>query len=250
MVRSQGIPARVVSGYRGGSWDASDKSYTITNNMAHLWVEVYFPDFGWITFDPAPALSDLDVSLLESFQNTLAKYSLFARIVWLQYVVGYSPGESFVVLRDQAFQVIGDLFSSDSDEDVVQGKKTMSVGMRGVLPGLLIFTLFGVLLLFFYRLISDRQSVSRHRLTVEQEHAKRLYALLVKKLEGMGIACRNRTAEELMGRVREVSDVLYDELEPFVRQYHDARFGSRGMTSEELARYKKVIRELELAKMG
>ncbi len=38
MLRSQGIPARVVRGFRGGEWNESDKTYTIRANMAHLCV--------------------------------------------------------------------------------------------------------------------------------------------------------------------------------------------------------------------
>jgi transglutaminase-like putative cysteine protease len=53
MVRQAGIPARVVVGYRLGTED-SRHTFQVTNKEAHAWVEVYFPGYGWVPFDPTP----------------------------------------------------------------------------------------------------------------------------------------------------------------------------------------------------
>jgi transglutaminase-like putative cysteine protease len=57
MLRSAGVPARVVSGYATGDVQP-DGSYLIRDASAHSWVEVYFPAYGWIPFDPTPGFSD------------------------------------------------------------------------------------------------------------------------------------------------------------------------------------------------
>ena len=44
------IPTRLVEGFLPG--DRSGRRETVTNAQAHAWVEVYFPGFGWIAFDP------------------------------------------------------------------------------------------------------------------------------------------------------------------------------------------------------
>lgn len=54
MLRSQGIPARYVVGYAPGTRVAND-TYAVRALDAHAWVEVYFPDVGWVRFDPTPA---------------------------------------------------------------------------------------------------------------------------------------------------------------------------------------------------
>lgn len=62
MLRSLGIPARWVKGYTSGQFvgESADgkKMYTITNNNAHSWVEVYFSGIGWVPFEPTQGFSN------------------------------------------------------------------------------------------------------------------------------------------------------------------------------------------------
>jgi transglutaminase-like putative cysteine protease len=52
MVRSLGIPARLVSGYNySGETDAQGE-VVYRENQAHTWVEVFFPEYGWVPFEP------------------------------------------------------------------------------------------------------------------------------------------------------------------------------------------------------
>lgn len=71
MLRSLGIPARVVVGYSPGEWDEVTSSFLYRQRNAHAWVEVHFPGYGWIPFEPTanrplgefdlePAGNDLD----------------------------------------------------------------------------------------------------------------------------------------------------------------------------------------------
>ncbi len=55
MARSQGIPARVATGYAPGEYNPFTGLYEIKASDAHAWVEVYFPQYGWTTFDPTPS---------------------------------------------------------------------------------------------------------------------------------------------------------------------------------------------------
>ena len=68
MLRSQGVPTRLVTGYRGGSWDETERTLTLSSSDAHVWVEVFDPELGWLEVDPTPALS-----------ATTSGLSLFAR---------------------------------------------------------------------------------------------------------------------------------------------------------------------------
>jgi transglutaminase-like putative cysteine protease len=53
LLRIEGIPARVASGFAPGDLDESSGAYVVRENHAHSWVEVYFPRYGWIIFEPS-----------------------------------------------------------------------------------------------------------------------------------------------------------------------------------------------------
>ncbi|MGF7536212.1 DUF4129 domain-containing transglutaminase family protein [Bacillus mexicanus] len=62
LLRSAGIPARWVKGYTSGQYKAAGNKngniYKVTNNNAHSWVEVYFPEQGWVTFEPTKGFTN------------------------------------------------------------------------------------------------------------------------------------------------------------------------------------------------
>jgi transglutaminase-like putative cysteine protease len=54
MLRYLGVPARVAEGFVSGDYDQGSKTWTVTDHDAHAWVEVWFPRYGWLPFDPTP----------------------------------------------------------------------------------------------------------------------------------------------------------------------------------------------------
>jgi hypothetical protein len=59
LLRAQGVPARVVAGYAMGSYDQSRQMYRVPASASHAWVEVYFPGYGWVEFEPTPAYAEI-----------------------------------------------------------------------------------------------------------------------------------------------------------------------------------------------
>ncbi len=56
MLRSQRIPARMVAGYAAGEFIKDANVYRVRAKDAHTWVEVYFPTYGWVQFEPTSAI--------------------------------------------------------------------------------------------------------------------------------------------------------------------------------------------------
>jgi protein-glutamine gamma-glutamyltransferase len=54
LLRMGGIPARVASGFTSGSYDTATRQWVVSDIDAHAWVEVWFPRYGWVRFDPTP----------------------------------------------------------------------------------------------------------------------------------------------------------------------------------------------------
>ncbi len=86
MLRTLGIPARVVNGFRGGEYNDLTGSYIVRERDAHSWVEAYFPEFGWVTFDPTPAGPAASSS---AGWARLALYTDAAREMWREWIINY-----------------------------------------------------------------------------------------------------------------------------------------------------------------
>ncbi len=52
LARAAGLPARLVTGYASGAYDARSAEYVVRQSDAHSWVEIYFPGIGWVEFEP------------------------------------------------------------------------------------------------------------------------------------------------------------------------------------------------------
>ena len=86
MLRSQGIPARVVNGFLQGSYNDVSGNYTVRASDAHTWVEVYFPAHGWVTFDPTPADGRAEQAVLF---GRLGIYMDAFQTLWEEWIVNY-----------------------------------------------------------------------------------------------------------------------------------------------------------------
>ena len=54
MLRTLGIPARLVNGFLGGIYNPLSEAQVIRSSDAHSWVEAYIAGYGWLSFDPTP----------------------------------------------------------------------------------------------------------------------------------------------------------------------------------------------------
>ena len=64
MLRTLGVPSRLISGFKGGTLNTDDMTFTIQQLHAHTWVEAYI-DGQWRTYDPTPGMRDVTVAQLE-----------------------------------------------------------------------------------------------------------------------------------------------------------------------------------------
>ncbi len=63
LARAAGYPARVVTGFRGGSWNAFSRSFTVRNSDAHAWAEIYDrTSQTWLRADPLEVRTAAEVS--------------------------------------------------------------------------------------------------------------------------------------------------------------------------------------------
>jgi transglutaminase-like putative cysteine protease len=138
LLRSMRVAARPVNGYTMGDWNELGKFFTVRQRHAHTWVEVYFPESGWVPFDPSPPadfyepegeIEKLVVLLWEIYEGQ-----------WFNYVYSF----------DQRTQMMGFRRIYDSLGDTYQKAKKV-FGMKRVWLFSLIVLGFGVLIKYRYK---------------------------------------------------------------------------------------------------
>jgi hypothetical protein len=86
MLRAVGIPARYVTGFLPGQYNDLGGDYIIRESDAHTWVEVYFPSYGWITFDPTPGGG---ADQHHGMFDRLSLYWDWFQFAWGEWVINY-----------------------------------------------------------------------------------------------------------------------------------------------------------------
>jgi protein-glutamine gamma-glutamyltransferase len=93
MLRTLGIPSRVVNGFRSDEFNDLTGNYVVRAKDAHSWVEAYFPGYGWQTFDPTPA----GANGTPQGWDRLALYVDAMASFWREWIVSYDTSHQFAL---------------------------------------------------------------------------------------------------------------------------------------------------------
>lgn len=99
MLRTQGIPARVVTGFQIGEYNAPSGLYIVRQRDAHAWVEALLPDASddtnkvWMSFDPTPAWNRAAIGNSNVWLGKFKPYVEAFDAWWSQYIVVYGKQE-------------------------------------------------------------------------------------------------------------------------------------------------------------
>ncbi|MEZ5275846.1 MAG: DUF3488 and transglutaminase-like domain-containing protein [Opitutaceae bacterium] len=104
--RKAGYPARAVTGFKGGSWNAYEAYYMIRNSDAHAWCEVLDEEGFWFRVDPTPGGTD---GLVGNFavaapvrlpvDTSLKAYVDSLRMLWYRQIVSFDGRSQTAVVR-------------------------------------------------------------------------------------------------------------------------------------------------------
>ncbi len=89
MLRTLGIPSRVVNGFRADEFNDVTSQYVVRESDAHSWVETYFPGYGWVSFDPTPA----GPSQPHTAWDRMLLYADAMQTFWREWVIEYNVGQ-------------------------------------------------------------------------------------------------------------------------------------------------------------
>ncbi|OIN92329.1 MAG: transglutaminase [Comamonadaceae bacterium CG1_02_60_18] len=122
LLRSAGVPARVVTGYQGGQLNSFDGFWTVRQSDAHAWAEVWLAGQGWLRVDPTAAVSPARVGSFSRLQaprgviaeallgNVSPAVALNLRALWdaannrwNQWVLNYTHAKQLNLLQNLGF---------------------------------------------------------------------------------------------------------------------------------------------------
>ncbi len=242
MLRTHGIPARVVNGFLPGEYNEAADAYTVRQSDAHSWVEVYFPESrSWVTFDPTPPAGRTE-TVSTGMAAQLGKYAAALELLWFQYVVGYDKQEQ----RSLATYLNNQLsdFRSLLSSVLVAVRRTVAAQPTAIAM-LLVVIVAAPLLLFI--LTRVRRLGWRHAFTTKSDESRTnthsavvFYEQLLSLLARMGFE-RNSSATPL----EFASQIGLAEALAVTKVYNRVRFGREQLSSLELREINSTLQNLE-----
>jgi transglutaminase-like putative cysteine protease len=99
LLRSLGLPARLVNGFAGGRENWIGDFVELSRSDAHAWVEVHYERAGWVRYDPTPA--DLRARPLPaaSLAERARELASALELWWYQRVVGFDRADQILAVK-------------------------------------------------------------------------------------------------------------------------------------------------------
>jgi protein-glutamine gamma-glutamyltransferase len=251
MLRDVGIPARYVTGFLQGEYNDVAGDYIVRESDAHAWVEVYFPSYGWITFDPTPGGADA------------TPHGLFARIglywdwfqlSWSEWVINYDFSHQ-VTLAENLRQSSRDwgeharsyaLHKEEAAMRYLLGLDRRVEASRYTLPSILAFLV--ALLLYIRGRSLVAYAAARWRLRAGHSGALTAslaafeYRAMLRLLEKRGWKkAESQTPLEFAATIPDVN--IAAPVAQLTDLYQSARFGSHSAPTDQVSAALRSIRD-------
>ncbi len=247
MLRGLGIPARMVSGFMEGEWNQFGRYYTVREQDAHTWVEVYFPRSGWMPFDPTPAVSQSSPMVfgrLRQLADTLW-------VSWERYIIRFSLRDQWAVIQEMRTQ--GTTWQMRSVQWMDAGKMQLAAAVSWVFHHREFFLL--IVAVGCFVLLVMRWWVQRHGgwpfrlarpLRQSQLHGQTFYAKLLRRLASRGLPKpAAMTPLEFLRSARPKLGSTGDAVEQLTDYYHRLRFGAVPLTHDDQREISRLLRQVE-----
>lgn len=255
LLRTLGIPSRLATGFSQGEWNEVGGYYTIRQRDAHAWVEVYFPNSGWVTFDPTP---NVPVAQPHPFFARVGKIFDSLRLKWDRFVIRYSLRDQIAMaqgvrehgeaVRKGAAMRIGALLQWTAEIPTRLAQMGQRSGWLMGAGAILVGGLAGLMLVRRFR--ADRQDVARRigGPTPQQIEATKIYGRMLQVLQAQGLTkasgmtpleFADKVAREWAGASRFVA--------PLTELYCRTRFGQVPLSPDDRARAQTLLASLRAA---
>lgn len=229
LLRSIDIPARLVSGFIVREFTPDQTGYVIRQKDAHTWVEVLFPDVGWVTFDPTPTDVRYEgeswrVKWLRFNRTTKAKFRLF--------IIEYSQQHQLTVIKT-AITATKDQFIS-AKKSAFYLSQLILKRLKAVSGFVMIVAVFlvvsgiigGAVAITFSRI--NQALIERKRFSPQVRKVRKVYIRSMNQLGKLGWPWHKAaTPDEVVSAMRSKNPTLADATNSLTTAYQAIRFGGQ-----------------------
>ncbi len=246
MLRSQGIPARLVTGFLGGEPSALEEYFIVRQSNAHAWVEAFIPELGWRVYEPTPPAGRPVAGSDSLWTRALQAYD-YMIFRWDRYILTFGAADQVGLLgrvREMWKGIESLLFGRDSEEVIDPGPPSEAgdaesadsaeppqrLGPNQLWWAIL---LIGGLVVtwWFWRRRSDFD-------------ARRAYRSLRRRARRRGLELPPSMAPEAVAdRLKSTWPEAAEQVDPIVALYLEESFGSRRLDEAELAELRDHLRQ-------
>ena len=231
LLRAAGIPARNVTGFLGGEWNEFGQYLLVRQDRAHSWVEVWFPSYGWVQFDPTPAEAS------EPFGNErmFAAAGLFLDGLqhrWEKWVLDYNLQRQMDIVEQ-----VSDFFSTN--RETPSGAVDRDFSWQRLFAGLMLAGLVALAIALLRGIAAGKGALTE---------ASRMYLALRRAYARAGLAEEDGDAP--LGFLAQLRAAGAPGTEPagrLVDHYLKTRFGERPMTDTARAQMRDALEEVRAA---
>lgn len=216
LARGAGLPSRLVGGYYGGEYNELGGYYRVSEERAHVWVEVWLTDSGWLRIDPSSFAINADAALGEPRQR-----SLLMRLRLLMDSLDHT-WTSAIITYD---------FERQLQSAVKAHSRLQSFKLRDLIPPGIVLALLAAVILGYRTLLRVQHSGLLDRNT-------RLLRRFRRALErSHGIP---RTVQ--LGLIDLARQVDHPQVHAFVALYARSLYGDQPLSRSEFKHLKRLVK--------
>jgi len=215
MLRSAGIPARIVTGFAGGELNTYGGYLIVRQSNAHAWTEAFI-DGSWERFDPTPPV------VITQPPSTFALYMDMLKLIWDRYVIAFSLSDQKEIVKGVSMPFM----------------KPLTTDVRHCLPAEIFIVILPIAAILTSVFLMKHIRFKRYGFVTAH------YVKLRKILKRRGITIKHSsTPSEIRKETAPLG--MNQSILKALNLYEEYRFGGREAGSKERAVYKRLVREIK-----
>lgn len=233
LLREISIPTRLVTGYVTSEWNDLGRFYTVRQSNAHSWVEVYFPSYGWLSFDPTPpAISAEENPVISS----VSKYIGYMRLKWDRYIVNFTFQDQVNAAREARRR------TESGRESILKAIAALRAGIGKIWVSLLIL---GAAASVIYLTLSRKWRRGGKGSLLRKKGTVPFYQEMLKILARKGvIRPEDMTPREFARLTLEKKGDAYNGVIDLTELFEQVRYGGTTLGSKEMEAINALLRHL------